>query len=471
LGDTTVIWTVTDLAGNAVTCEQLVTVIDNIPPTFVETLPTDTTVECDAVPNAETLTATDNCSEAVVTFNEVRIDGSCVSNYIIERTWTATDDNNLTTVHTQTITVQDTTPPVFVGRLPVDITVECDAIPTAEVVEATDNCSTATVESEDNIIEGVCVGTYTIERIYTATDECGLTVSYTQTINVQDTTAPTPAETLEENITVSCTDIPEVPEIQFVDNCSTDVVIVFDEVNGFDDTVFEDYQIIRTWTVRDTCDNEAVYTQTLNVMLDEIITEVNGPDRCYNDGIIDLNEFLSSENQEGTWELIEGNTEAELDNNLFNPTTLTLSEDFKPGSESIDYTFRYTGLEDGCINITEVTMAINADCIVLPCGDSDVEISKALTPNGDGFNDSFDIMGIDLCGFTANVKIFNRWGALIFESSNYTLGEGQGTWQGNAHKSSVGSAGRVPNGTYYYIINLENSGLAPFTGPIYIGTK
>ncbi|MFS4481431.1 HYR domain-containing protein, partial [Hyunsoonleella sp. 2307UL5-6] len=475
IGETTVIWTATDLAGNSQTCEQLVTVIDNIPPTFEEPLPTDVTVECDAIPAQETLTATDNCSDDIdvdIVFNEVRIDGSCVSNYILERTWTATDEADNTTTHTQIITVEDTTPPLFVERLPVDITVECDAIPTPENITATDNCSTASVTTEDVIIEGECVGTYTLERTYTATDACGLTATYTQTINVQDTTAPAPLEAIEETITVSCTDIPEVPEIQFQDNCSTDIIEVFNEVNGFDDTVFEDYQIIRTWTVRDACNNEETYTQTLNVMLDEIITQVNGPDRCYNDGIIDLNEFLTSENKEGTWELLEGDTDAELNDNLFNPTTLEPSLDFLPNNgDSIEYIFRYTGLADGCINITEVNMSINPDCVVLPCGDSDIDISKALTPNGDGFNDSFDIMGIELCGFTANVKIFNRWGALIFESSNYTLGAGQGSWQGNSHKSSVGSSGTVPNGTYYYIINLEESGLPPYTGPIYIGTK
>ena len=44
-------------------------------------------------------------------------------------------------------------------------------------------------------------------------------------------------------------------------------------------------------------------------------------------------------------------------------------------------------------------------------------------------------------------------------------------WNGAASKSSFGSASTVPTGTYYYIINLRNSGLKPFAGPIYVGTK
>jgi hypothetical protein len=74
------------------------------------------------------------------------------------------------------------------------------------------------------------------------------------------------------------------------------------------------------------------------------------------------------------------------------------------------------------------------------------------------------------------VKIFNRWGALVYESNNYTLGSietsgANGDWSGNAPNSSIGGKSKLPNGTYYYIIKLQNSGLSPLTGPIYLGTK
>ncbi|MEP4910619.1 MAG: HYR domain-containing protein, partial [Algibacter sp.] len=472
IGNTTVIWTVIDAAGNETTCEQIVTVIDNISPEFVETLPVDDTVECDSIPDAETLTATDNCGTVNVTYEEVKTDGSCESNYTLERTWTATDSSNLSTVYTQTITVTDTTAPEFEGSLPSDVTVECDNIPDAETLTATDNCNTATVEVADVKIDGVCDSSYIIERTYTATDACGLQTVHTQRITIQDNTAPEPTTTFETGITVSCTDIPEIPVLEFADNCSSNVSIEFNETNSFDENTPTDYEIIRTWTVKDDCGNEKDHVQTLTVILDEVVTEVSAPERCFNDGIIDLNEFLSVENLNGVWEMLEGDTDAILTNNIFNPTTLELAVDFLPFEEhEKEYLFRYTTTDNGCISVTEVSLPIIPDCVVLPCGQNDIEISKALTPNGDGINDSFDIKGIDLCGYTANVKIFNRWGALIHENDAYTLGDKLGSWNGSAHKSSFGGATKVPNGTYYYIIVLERSGLEPITGPLYLGTK
>ena len=478
LGNTTVIWTVTDDSGNSVTCEQTVTVTDNINPTFVETLPIDDTVECNAIPDAATLTATDNCETPDVIFQEEKIDGSCISNYTIKRTWIATDASGLTTTHTQTITVQDTTRPLFVETLPGDTTVECDAVPDAETLTATDNCSMATVSVNDVVTAGNCTNNYIIERTWTATDECGLETKHTQTITVQDTTAPTPTTTFDKTLDVSCADVSDAPSLEFSDNCSssTNITVTFEETNTFDENVLEDYQIIRTWTVSDECNNEEVYTQTLNVSLDEIITDIIAEDRCFDDGVVDLNDLITTTDSNGTWELLEGDATATLTGSVFDPTTLELSHDFLPGSDGIDYKFKYTTTEYGCISIYEVTMNVHAECVVLPCGENDIEISKALTPNGDGFNETFDIAGIDLCGFVANVKIFNRWGALVYSSDNYTLGSiktsgAQGDWNGASPKSSIGSSGKLPNGTYYYIINLENSGLKPLTGPIYLGTK
>ncbi|MEL0456230.1 gliding motility-associated C-terminal domain-containing protein, partial [Flavobacteriaceae bacterium SZ-1-7] len=472
-------YTATDECGLTNTHVQTITVQDTTPPVFVEDLPiARLVVECDAIPVPETLTATDSCGSATVSVSDTRTNGDCPNNYTLARTWTATDECGLTTTFTQIITVQDTTPPVFVESLPVDITVECDAIPDVITLTATDNCGTADVTVSDNRTDGSCPNSYFIARTWTATDECGLNTTHTQIITVEDTTAPVPVTNYDQVINVSCLDLEDAPELEFTDNCSSNVIVEFEETNTYEVDVFEDYQIIRTWTVRDACNNEAAYTQTVNVTLDENYYQINENDRCFDDGLVNLRNFLSDDASTGSWEIIEGNPLATITGDIFDPTDLesAYTEEFNPNTEGITYVLRYRGFENGCINITDVTMVVDAKCKVLPCGESDIIISKAITPNGDGYNDTFDIAGIDLCGFTAEIKIFNRWGALVYESDNYTLGSiktsgSKGDWDGTSPKSSVGSAGKLPNGTYYYIINLRDSGLSPLTGPIYLGTK
>ncbi|MBU2951172.1 gliding motility-associated C-terminal domain-containing protein [Tamlana agarivorans] len=468
----------TDDCGNSRIHLQTITVQDTTAPQFVETLPPLTlTVECDAIPTPEILTATDNCGTASVTVREIKTIDNCENNYSLARIWTATDECGLTTTHTQIITVQDTQAPQFVEALPSNITVECDAVPDVTILTATDNCGTATVTYNDVKTIGNCINNYIIERTFTAKDECGLISTHTQTITVQDTTAPVPSTSFSTTLDVSCTNIPEVPNVTFTDNCTANITIDYNETNSFDENVFQDYQIVRTWKVADECLNEAIYTQTINVRLDEIFTEFVAPDICFNDGIVDLFSLIPEDlNTRGTWEIIEGESGATLEANIFNPTVIKMSEDFRPGTEGIIYRFRYTTTNNGCISVNEVVMNLHADCVVLPCGEDEINISTAITPNGDGYNDTFDIKGIDLCGFVAEVKIFNRWGALVYQSNDYTLGSietsgVEGDWDGSSPNASLGSNGRLPSGTYYYIINLKNSGISPLTGPIYIGTK
>ena len=69
-------------------------------------------------------TATDNCGEVVITVEEVTTAGACAGDYVITRTFTATDDCGNATSATQTITIVDTTAPVL-HSVPADYTAEC----------------------------------------------------------------------------------------------------------------------------------------------------------------------------------------------------------------------------------------------------------------------------------------------------------------------------------------------------------
>src|SRR4029077_8924709 len=107
-------------------------------------------------------------------------------NFIITRTWTATDVCGNTASATQKLTVQDTTAPVLVGQGG-PLTISCPATPTFTAPTASDNCDPSPVITfSDSTSPGACAGAYTVTRTWTAKDVSGnVSAPVSQTITVQ----------------------------------------------------------------------------------------------------------------------------------------------------------------------------------------------------------------------------------------------------------------------------------------------
>ncbi|MCG8234513.1 gliding motility-associated C-terminal domain-containing protein, partial [Tenacibaculum finnmarkense] len=461
-------WNLTDSCGNSTQKDQIITIEDNIKPTF--TAPKDITISTDAncvfdvsvAKTGEVSDEADNCSTGLkATFTDVEKAGTCEGTKTITRTWNLTDSCGNSTQKDQIITVKDSIKPTFTGELPQNITVSCDEIPEVAVLSVSDNCSLSSdleLVYTQNVtrIADQCDSEYRITRTWNLKDCAGNISSYTQQIKVVDNDAPELVTDIND-INVSCDEIPEILTLEFIDNCSSNnIQVAFEEYNTFDGSD-NDYVITRNWTAIDLCGNVANFTQNISVTVKQNITEITDS-KCIDDGEINLNDYLVENNisSEGKWTLVKGDGVSLSVAGIFDPLNLSLG----------NYTFDYTTFNEFCTSVTRVVININDQCTVLPCGQDDIKISKAVTPNGDSWNQYFKVTGAESCGFRVNVKIFNRWGARVYKSNNYA-----NNWNGVSEGLTFGNAERLPAGTYYYIVLLENSGLKPFTGAIYLATK
>ncbi len=77
-------------------------------------------------------------------------------------------------------------------------------------------------------------------------------------------------------------------------------------------------------------------------------------------------------------------------------------------------------------------------------------INYIVSPNGDNINDKLEIKGLQFVN-SYDLKIFNRWGALIYESRNY-----QNDWDGEVTVKGAGTLNgdKVPDGTYFYVLDV-----------------
>ena len=101
---------------------------------------------------------------------------------------------------------------------------------------------------------------------------------------------------------------------------------------------------------------------------------------------------------------------------------------------------------------------------------SELIVYNGISNNTDGVNDYFYIKGIqDLANNT--VKIFNRWGVKVFETSNYDT-------RGNVFKgfsngrATVRKSEKLPTGTYFYIVSYDFEGRrVNKSGYLYLNTN
>ncbi|PKR80880.1 hypothetical protein CW751_06840 [Brumimicrobium salinarum] len=128
--------------------------------------------------------------------------------------------------------------------------------------------------------------------------------------------------------------------------------------------------------------------------------------------------------------------------------------------EVLDVSFDQAGIyyvegfnEEGCSDADsmELKVKISRDCLFIP---------GFTSPNDDGLNDGWVITGIEAFP-DAEVFIYNRWGNLAFYASPY-----ENDWFGQVNKGVKigGKDGKVPAGTYFYVIQLNDGIDEPIKG-------
>jgi len=348
-------WTVKDDCGNSSdTFTQVITIQDTSAPTWSTTVASlNKTIECSdaaGLTSAQALfpIALDLCDSDVSDIIKVSgvfvASADCSNAGTYTNTWTVKDDcGNTSNTFTQVITIQDTTKPTFIGELPTEITVSCDAVPEPANVEATDNCNgnlpVVFSETKSDIVNG-CSTNYTLTRTWTTSD-CGLnTASYTQIITVRDTTPPTGTAPVDVANLQTITDIPvgnpgDIKDA--VDNCSSTVdITVSDSNNGGSGCDGNAYILTRTYTLTDCAGNKTELKQTFTVENKVSVTGVVSNVTCFGgkDGLI-----LVTNTPGSTVVIRNENNEVVGNTNLPAGTyTLTATSSVNSGSETCSAT-------------------------------------------------------------------------------------------------------------------------------------
>ena len=444
LGKTTVTWTARDTAGNTLSDVQIVTVVDTELPSI--TAPAAVIVYADATSCTATnvvleqAIAFDNCSIQSIT-NDAPL-AFKLGNTIV--TWTAMDGSGNKKSITQLVTVRDTTKPVVITKnLIVGLDVNGSASITANQIDngSYDNCTVQSVTVAPSIFTCSNVGLNTV--VLTVKDAAGNIATSTAKVTIVDYVNPV---VNTKNITVQLD--------QFGQASITTAMIN----NGSRDNCgIATMELDRTQFA---CGDEGVNTVVLTV------TDVNGNTAIASAKVTVINNYPDS-NNDGIKDNCSPDDDKDgiadnVDNciTVFNPDQ---ADNDKDGiGDLCDDDDDNDGVLDNLDNCPFTANPLQEDRdnngVGDVCDTTTVNIAEAFTPNGDGVHDTWVIYNIE--NYTKSiVRVFNAWGDEVFFAKNY-----KNNWDGSYKNNS----GPLPDGSYYYQIDLDGDGVKDKEGWIYI---
>ena len=268
-------YTVEDQSGNRASAQVSISISDNEAPALF--CPADINITCEQNTDPATTgmaTAEDACAGAQLSLNYTD-DGSgltgCGNTGNLIRTWTSTDPagNSSQCVQVITILTDETAPEI---TCPATASALCAAMASPDITgfaQGNDNCTASLTFQYEDDPAGLtgCGGTGTLLRTFTATDACGNTSSCTQTIQIL---GEKPTISCPEAITISCQQEPDpaltgtaaAGELQ----CPGPLELHYEDdptgLTGCGGTG----ELIRTWTVADTCGLMASCTQMITLV-------------------------------------------------------------------------------------------------------------------------------------------------------------------------------------------------------------
>ncbi len=121
-------------------------------------------------------------------------------------------------------------------------------------------------------------------------------------------------------------------------------------------------------------------------------------------------------------------------------------------SEVVSTDEKYVLIPQGEMSVSVVVTdehgcTAEASVLLSPCPpDAFLYIPNVFTPNADGTNDRFVILGSEKVKEIKRCAVFNRWGALVFEKFNFYPNDRESGWDGHFKGE------QAPSDTYIYLV-------------------
>jgi gliding motility-associated-like protein len=348
--------------------------------------------------------------------------------------WTVTDNSGNTATANQTVTVTDNQDPAITA--PASVTASTNSGCTATGVNlgaptTSDNCGIASVTNDAPA--SFPLGNTTIT--WTVTDNSGNSAAATQTVTIVDSEAPVISNC---NDTIkSCESIVNFQLPTAVDNCTLAGLSQMDGTTLTSGSSFPDGMTLLQYEAIDVAGNQAVCTKAIYKITIPNTPEAGADQTIYaNETVLDA---VPGVNGTGEWNVIEGSAHIA---DQTNPKSAVGG--LQKGNTILTWNMSNEGCESG------------SDTLVITF--VDLNIPNAFSPDGDNRNDFFEIKGIESYG-PAKMIITNRWGEIVFESSNYL-----NDWSGQNKNGQ-----ELTNDTYYYQLVLNDK--SEFSGFVIVKRK